>query len=341
MAKNTYGLDLGSYEIKVFDQKKDTIWKAKDVIAIKDGREIFAVGDDAYEMFEKTPGNIEVIFPMKGGVISRFNNMQFLLQSLLKKERQFARGSEYVVAVPTDVTEVEKKAFFDLVVHSTARAKEVNIVERAIADAIGMDLDVKNTNGFLVANFGGETTELSVLAGGGMVFNQLLKIGGVAFDESIVNLVRHSHDFLIGRLTAETLRKRFGVYTGESEEASMMVAGRDLITGLPIRKPIALSLVRASLRDPLLDCVRSIMSLVDRTPPEIRTAIYDNGIFLTGGIANMPGLETYIEKATGIPTRTAPNPELCTVMGLKNIVLSKELSKFAYSMIDEKYRWMR
>ena len=158
MAKNTYGLDLGSYEIKVFDQKKDTIWKAKDVIAIKDGREIFAVGDDAYEMFEKTPGNSEVIFPMKGGVISRFNNMQFLLQSLIKKERQFARGSEYVIAVPTDVTEVEKKAFFDLVVHSTARAKEVNIVERAIADAIGMDLDVKNTNGFLVANFGGETT---------------------------------------------------------------------------------------------------------------------------------------------------------------------------------------
>lgn len=341
MARNTYGLDLGSYEIKVYDKKKDTIWTAKDVIAVTDQREIFAVGDDAYEMFEKTPGNIEVVFPMKGGVISRFKNMQFLLQSLLKKDRQSARGSEYVIAVPTDVTEVEKKAFFDLVVHSTARAKEVNIVERAIADAIGMNLDVKNTNGFLVANFGGETTELSVLAGGGMVFNQLLKIGGVTFDESIVNLVKHSHDFLIGRLTAETLRKRFGVYTGESEESAMMVAGRDLITGLPSRKPIALSLVRASLRDPLLDCVRAILSLIDRTPPEIRNAIYDNGIFLTGGIANMPGLETYIEKATGIPTRTAPTPELCTVTGLKNIILSKELSKFAYSMIDEKYRWMR
>lgn len=341
MARNTYGLDLGSYEIKIYDKRKDTIWTAKDVIAVTDKQEIFAVGDDAYEMFEKTPGNIEVVFPMKAGVISHFKNMQFLMQSLLKRDRQSARGSEYVIAVPTDVTEVEKKAFFDLVVHSAARAKEVNIVERAIADAIGMNLDLKNTNGFLVANFGGETTELSVLAGGGMVFNQLLKIGGVTFDESIVNLVRHSHDFLIGRLTAESLRKRFGVYTGESEESSMMVAGRDMITGLPVRKPIALGLVRASLRDPLLDCVRAILSLIDRTPPEIRNAIYENGIFLTGGIANMPGLETYIEKATGIPTRTAPNPELCTVTGLKNIIQSKELSKFAYSMIDEKYRWMR
>lgn len=341
MAKNTYGLDLGSYEIKVYDKKKDTIWKAKDVIAIANGREIFAIGDEAYVMYEKTPDNIEVVFPMRGGVISRFNNMQFLLKGLLKGDRQSARGSEYVIAVPTDVTEVEKKAFFDLVIHSTARAKEVNIVERAIADAVGLDLDVKETKGLLIANFGGETTELSVLAGGGMVFNKLMKIGGVAFDESIVSLVRHSHDFLIGRLTAEALRKRFGVYTGESEDTAVMVAGRDMITGLPIRKPLAMGLVRASLREPLLECVRAILSLIDRTPPEVRAAIHENGIFLTGGIANMPGLETYIEKATGIPTRTASEPELCTIVGLKKIMMSSDLSKFAYSMLDEKYRWMR
>ena len=124
--------DSGSYEIKVYDKKKDTIWKEKNVIAIRDQREIFAVGDTAYEMYQKAPANIEVIFPMQGGVISRFNNMQFLLQNLLKEGRQFVRGAEYVIAVPTDVTEVEKKAFFDLVIHSTARAKEVNIVELSL-----------------------------------------------------------------------------------------------------------------------------------------------------------------------------------------------------------------
>ena len=146
MARNTYGLDLGSYEIKVYDKKDDTIWKEKSVLAIKDQRDIIAVGDDAYDMFERSPANIEVIFPMQGGVISRFNNMQFLLQDLLKKGRQFARGSEYVIAVPTDVTEVEKKAFFDLVIHSTARAKEVNIVERAVADAIAPSTREKRTS---------------------------------------------------------------------------------------------------------------------------------------------------------------------------------------------------
>lgn len=341
MAKNTYGLDLGSYEIKVYDKKKDRIWKAKDAIAVMNGKEVFAVGDEAYVMFEKTPSNIEVIFPMRSGVISKFNNMQFLMQGLLKREHQSTRGAEYVIAVPTDVTEVEKKAFFDLVIHSTAKAKEVNIVERAIADAIGMDLDVKNTKGLLVVNFGGETTEVSVLAGGGMIFNKLMNVGGIDYDKSIASLVRYSHDFMIGRLTAEALRKRFGVYTGEAEDTAVMVAGRDMITGLPIRKPITLALVRSALRDPLLDCVRAILSLIDRTPPEVRTAIHENGIFLTGGLANMPGLETYIEKAIGIPTKTAPNPELCTIEGLKKVILSNELSKFAYSMLDEKYRWMR
>lgn len=340
MGRNTYGLDLGSYEIKVYDKKKDTIWKEKDVIAIRDKKEIFAVGDEAYEMYEKAPDNIEVVFPMKEGVISRFNDMQFLLQNLLKKERQFARGSEYVIAVPTDVTEVEKKAFFDLVIHSTAKAREVNIVERSIADAVGLDLDVKNTKGIFIANFGGETTELSVLAGGGMVLNRLVKIGGVTFDQSLVNLIRHSHDFLIGRPTAEVLRRRFGVFTGESE-ASLTVAGRDLITGVPMQKAISLSMVRASLRDPLLECVRSILSLLDRTPPEVRTAIYANGIYLTGGIANMPGLDTYIEKGTGIPAKVAAEPDICAVTGLKKIIMSKELRQLAYSMLDENYRWMR
>ena len=165
MARNVYGLDLGSYEIKVYDKKKDTIWKEKNVIAIANKKEVFAVGDEAYEMFEKAPVNIQVVFPMKDGVISRFNDMQYLLQGLLKKDRGFARGAEYVIAVPTDVTEVEKKAFFDLVIHSTARAKEVNIVERGIADAVGLNLDVQNTKGLFIVNLGGDTTELSILAG--------------------------------------------------------------------------------------------------------------------------------------------------------------------------------
>ena len=340
MARNVYGLDLGSYEIKVYDKKKDTIWKEKDVIALKNEKEIFAVGDEAFSMYEKAPSNIEVVFPMKEGVISRFHDMQFLLQNLLKKDRQFARGSEYVVAVPTDVTEVEKKAFFDLVIHSTAKAKEVNIVERSIADAIGLNLDVQNTKGVFIVNFGGETTELSVIAGGGMVMNRLLKVGGATFDQSVINLVRHSHDFLIGRHTAEVLRKSFGIFTNEVE-AMLTVAGRDLITGVPMRKGISINLVRLAMKDPLFPCVSAIQSLLDRTPPEVRKAINENGIFLTGGVAHTAGLEMYVEEMVGITTRTSVEPDICAVSGLKKIIESKDLRKFAFSMLDENYRWMR
>ena len=340
MARNVYGLDLGSYEIKVYDKKKDTIWKEKNVIAIANKKEVFAVGDEAYEMFEKAPANIQVVFPMKDGVISRFNDMQYLLQGLLKKDRGFARGAEYVIAVPTDVTEVEKKAFFDLVIHSTARAKEVNIVERGIADAVGLNLDVQNTKGLFIVNLGGDTTELSILAGGGIVLNRLIKVGGATFDNAVAQLVRYNHDFLIGKVTSEILRNRFGVFS-EDNSASLTVAGRDLITGVPQQREISISLVRAAIKDPLEECIHCIHSLLDRTPPEVRKAVYRNGIFLTGGLANLPGLEVYMEEMTGRRVRTASDPDICAVTGLKQIIQSKELRKLAYSMLDENYRWMR
>ena len=261
MFGNIYGLDLGTYEIKVYDKKKNTVWKEKNVIAIANEEEIFSVGDEAYEMFEKAPDNIEVVFPMKEGVISRFYDMQYLLNNLLKKERHFARGSKYVVAVPTDVTEVEKKAFFDLVVHSTAKAKEVNVVERAVADAIGIGLDIQNSPGICIVNLGSETTELSVLASGGMVFNKLVKIGGTIFDNAISNLVRHNTNFLIGRLTAEKLRQHFNIFD-EKTDTSMEVAGRDLITGIPQQKEISVNLVRAAVKEPLATCIREIHFLL-------------------------------------------------------------------------------
>lgn len=339
MFGNIYGLDLGTYEIKVYDKKKDTIWREKNVIAIANEDEIFSVGDEAYEMFEKAPDNIEVVFPMKEGVISHFYDMQYLLNNLLKKERHFSRGSKYVVAVPTDVTEVEKKAFFDLVIHSTAKAKEVNVVERAVADAIGIGLDVQNSPGIFIANFGGETTELSVLAAGGMVLNKLVKIGGAMLDQAISNLVHHNMDFLIGRLTAEKLRQYFDIFD-EKTDTSMEVAGRDLITGVPQQKEISINLVRAAVKEPLAACIREIHLLLERTPPEVRQSIRENGIYVTGGLANMKGLAEYIEGRTGIKAKTVKNPDLCVVEGLKQIIQSKELRKLTFSMLDENYRWM-
>lgn len=339
MARNVYGLDLGTYEIKIYDKKTDEIRREKDVIAMKDKRYIFSAGDEAYEMYEKAPDNIQVVFPMKNGVIAHFDDMQYLLESLLKKEHQFAR-SEYLVAVPTDVTEVEKRAFYDLVFHSAAKAKSVKIVERGIADAVGFGADIWKEKGMMIANFGGGTTEISVLSNGGMVLNRLIKIGGEHFDLAVLNQVRHHRDFLIGRLTAERLRREFGVFD-QATDASLTVSGRDLVHGVPQEKSISIGLVRAAMKEPLEECVEAIRSMFDRTPPDVRRGIEENGIYLTGGLANLRGLSTYLKESTGLAVTVASNPELCAVRGLKKIILNKEFKKLMYSMLDEDYRWLR
>jgi len=340
MFGNIYGLDLGTYEIKVFDKKNNTLWKEKNAIAIANEKEIFAVGDDAYAMYEKSPFNIEIQFPMKEGVISHFYNMQYLLQNLLKKERHFVRGSKYIVAVPTDVTEVEKRAFYDLVVHSTAKAKEVRIIERGIADAIGLDLDVQNEPAIFVANFGAETTELTVLSYGGVVMNKLLKIGSITLDQAIINSVRYNQEFLIGNLTAEELRKSFGIYS-EKGTNSLKVAGRNLLTRIPEQKPVSIGLVRAAMKDPLKACIHEIESLLERTPPELQRTIKNNGIYICGGLANLKGLSTYLSNALNLKVFSTESPEFCSVNGLKKVIMSKELMKSTYSMLDDSYRWMR
>lgn len=341
MAGNVYGLDLGTYEIKIYDKKKDEIWREKDAIAMKDRKYIFSVGDKAYEIYEKAPSDIQVVFPMKDGVIARFDDMQYLLGMLLGSERQFIRGSQYVIAVPTDVTEVEKKAFYDLVFHSEARAKSVRIVERGLADAIGSGVDVMAEKGIFVANFGGDTTELSVLSQGGMVMNRLLKTGGHDYDAAIVSLVRHNMDFLIGNTTAEMLRKAFGIFT-ESTERTIRVSGRDLISGVPSQMDIPVSLVRAAMKEPLEECVRAIRSMLERTPPDVRRVIAEKGICLTGGLANLPGMAAYLQESTGLPVNVSEEPELCAVKGLKKIISDRTYYKqLTYSMRGENYRWLR
>ena len=343
MGATEIGIDLGTANILVYVKGKGIILKEPSVVAYdKDTNKIRAVGEEARQMIGRTPGNIMAIRPMRQGVISDYEVTEKMLKYFISKamgKRAF-RKPRVSICVPSSVTEVEKKAFFDLVVHSTARAREVNIVERGIADAIGLNLDVENTKGLFIVNFGGATTELSIIAGGGLVLNQLLKVGGSDLDQAVAQLVRYNHDFLIGHQTAETLRRNFGVFS-DDDNAVMTAAGRDLITGIPQRREISINLVRAAVKEPLEQCVQAIMALMDRTPPEIRKSIRRNGIFLTGGVANLPGLELYLEEMTGIRTHTAIDPDICAVTGLKNIIGSKDLKKLAYSMIEDNYRWMR
>lgn len=340
MAGNIYGLDLGTYEIKIYDKKRNQIKCEKNVIAMQERKYIFAAGDRAYEIYEKAPSDIQVVFPMKDGVIARFDDMQYLLGKLLGKERRFIGGAQYVIAVPTDVTEVEKKAFYDLVLHSEARARTVRVVERGLADAVGAGVDVMSEKGALIANFGGDTTELSVLSCGGMVVNRLMKTGGHDCDKAIVSRVRHDLEFLIGNSTAELLRKRFGISGGRAE--CMQVSGRDLITGIPVQKNIPAGLVCGSVRETLEACAGAVRSILERIPPDVRRAVEEKGIYLTGGMARLKGMAAWLRESTGLPVMIPKKPELCAVKGLCKIISDRAVyNRLTYSMRDEDYRWLR
>ncbi|MBY0759472.1 rod shape-determining protein [Sellimonas caecigallum] len=342
MTRNVYGLDLGTYQLKIYDKKEDRIWMEKNVVAIsEDTNEMFAYGDVAYSMFERAPEHIRIEFPMKEGVISRFYDMQILLTRLLKPDDGlFSRGTEYVVAVPTDVTEVEKKAFYDLAIYSSAKAKKVNIVERALADAVGLGLDIMSSPGAAIVNIGGETTDISIVASGGIVMNRLLKIGGVTFDNALVTLVRHNQDFAIGRLTAEAVRKKMNVFW-DDEGRKVTAAGIDLAEGGPRQQEIPVHAVRAAMREPLKQCADAVLLMLERTPPEVLSSIRRSGIYLTGGVARTPGITDYLEGKTGLMFHTVKEPEYCVAKGLREIIRSPELGRLAYSMKDENYRWMR
>ena len=341
MPRNIYGLDLGTHEIKVYDKKNQSLWKEKNVIALKEKDKLVAIGNKAYEMYGKAPSTIRVVLPMQKGAIAHFDNMQHLLSTLINNEGRFLRGSEYLVAVPTDVTEIEKRAFYDLVIHSPSKAKSVRIVERSVADAIGASVDIFDTKGAIVVNIGGSTTELSVLLFGGLVVNRLLKIGGEDFDLSIANLMRRTHDVLIGHSAAEHLRRKFGVSSIDSE-AETTVCGKDLLTGLPRRVEVSSSLVAMAIREPLHEIVKAIKAMIDRTPADVQVEIYKNGLYLVGGLARVVGISDYIKSYINLPIHIANEPEMSTVRGLETMILNRrQYKKFTYSMLDEDYRWLR
>ena len=338
MARNVYGLDLGSYDIKVYDKKKDTIWKEKNVIAFKDNRDrdIFAVGDDAFSMYGKAPSNIEITFPMEAGVISRFNDMQFLLQNLLKRGRQFSRGSEYVIAVPTDVTEVEKRAFYELVADSKVNAKNIYIVDKPVADAIGAGLDVTKSKGIMIVNIGAETTEISVLSLGGIVISKSVKIGGNKLDDSIIRAVRKVYNLIIGSKTAEALKKELGSAV-QAEETFAPGFGRNVLSGLPVSVDISSDVIYSAVVDPLHSIMDSIKVILERTPPELAADIIKNGIYVSGGTSNIRNLEKFIHQETNLAVNIVENPAESVVRGLMGVVSNPDFAGVAYTPQDKNY----
>lgn len=331
MASNIFGIDLGTSNIKIYNEDEETILNEKNIVAIMNKNVFFAVGDEAFEMYEKAPANINVTYPMSNGVIADIKNMQLILKKMLEKaSKSNLRNADYYIAVPTDITEVEKRAFYDLVENANVKAKRVFITEKAIVDALGLGIDVTSSQGIMIVNIGADTTEISIVSLGGIVVSRLIKIGGNKFDEAIINYIKRNYNFIIGDKTAEVIKKELANAL-EAESSSAGVYGRDIVTGLPSELTISSEVIYSAISEPLHSIVDAIKVILERTPPELGADIIRAGIYLTGGSSSIKSLDKMIHKETGLKVNTCDKPAESVARGFSKMLSEPEFRKLAYS----------
>ena len=329
MASSAYGIDLGTSNIKIFAKGESQIFAAKNMIAIQNKDTLFSYGDDAFEMYEKAPANIHISYPLCNGVIADIKNMQSLVRCFIGDLcNNNIKPADYYIAVPHDVTEVEQRAFFDLVKNANVKAKKVMVVEKAIADGLGMDIDVKNSQGVLVVDIGYDTTEISILSLGGIVLSRLIKVGGQKFDDAIRNVVRKEFNLVIGAKTAEKVK--MALHELEAEGSPAVVYGRDIVTGLPVEREIPTDLVITALKEHFDSIIDHIKVILERTPPELAADIYRHGIYLTGGACQVSQLDTLVNKGTGLKINMAENPIGSVALGLSKVINDENFRSVAY-----------
>ena len=334
-----YGIDIGTSNFKMCCKDKEQILNEKNIIAIANKKDLLAFGDEAYEMYEKAPENIEVSFPVKYGVIADIENMQTLLLQFYNKinnDKKSAANTDFYIAVPTDVTEVEKRAFYELVADSKVKAKNIYIVDKPVADAIGAGLDVTKSRGIMIVNIGAETTEISVLSLGGIVISKSVKIGGNKLDDCIISHIRKVYNLVIGSKTAESLKKEIGSAI-KCDEKFAPGFGRNVLSGLPGSVDISSDVVYQAIIDPLHSIMDSIKVILERTPPELAADIIKNGIYVSGGTSNINNLEAFISGETNLKVNVVENPSESVVRGLMGVVSNPEFEGIAYTPQDKVY----
>ena len=329
MNPNAYGIDLGTSNIKIYDGTDSNVLLEKNMIAVNDRDELFAYGDSAFEMYEKAPSNIHLSYPLCNGVIAELKYEEILIRNfMINLMKNNVHPAEYFVAIPWDVTDVEKRAFYDLVREANLKAKKVSIVEKAVADGIGMNIDVLNAQGVLVVNVGYETTEISILSLGGIVLSKLVKVGGKKFDDSIRNAVRTEFNLIIGGKTSENVKNNLARLEEEGQPA--IVYGRDIVTGLPVERSIPTDMVDECLKENFITIIDNIRVILERTPPELAADIYKHGIYLTGGASQTANLVTMISNGTGLKVNLADSPLTSVVDGLAKVIEDDHYRKVAY-----------
>ncbi len=335
MNRKVIGIDFGTSTIKISQKGAGIVLSEKNVIAILKKTEVIAVGNEAYEMYEKAPSNIDVSYPVRNGVIADLSNMHELMLKLLemaiKNPKHKLKGFDYYLAIPTDITEVEKRSYSDVIVSSKLRPGHIKMVEKPVADALGMGLDILDSTGVLIMDFGANTTEISVLSLGGIIFSKLVPLGGKELDQDIINLARRKYNFVIGEKTAESIKKEIGSAT--EYEGTMTVYGRNALSGLPSELIIDAAEVGEAITEHLQSIMDNIKLILERTPPEVSADIYKNGIYITGGSSKLRNLADFVAKATNLKVNFSDDPENTVIAGLNTIMDNSHYSKIVSDLV--------
>ncbi len=310
------GIDLGTANVLVYIKNKGIVLNEPSVVAVnKDTDEILAIGEEARQMLGRTPANIIAAKPLKDGVISDYDITERMLKYFIRKTCGSGRffKPRIMVCVPSGVTEVEKRAVREAA--SQAGGKEVYLMEEPMAAAIGAGLDITEPDGKMVVDIGGGTTDIAVIALGGIVTSTSVKVAGDKFDESIIKYMRKVHKLYIGERTGEDIKKSIGTAFPREEEVSMECRGRDLVTGLPKIVTITSEEVMEALEEPLHMICEAVHGVLERTPPELAADISNSGIMVTGGGALLYGIDRKIAERTGMVVTIAEDPKSCVAIG--------------------------
>lgn len=310
------GIDLGTASILVYVKGKGVVLKEPSVVAFdRDTNRIKAIGEEARLMLGRTPGNIVAVRPLRQGVISDYTVTEKMLKYFIQKAvgKQRFRKPLISICVPSQVTEVERKAVEDAAFQAGAR--DVKIIEEPIAAAIGAGIDIARPCGNMIVDIGGGTSDIAVISLGGTVVSASIKIAGDDFDDAIVRYMRKKHNLLIGERTAEDIKIRIGSAYPRPESVTVDVRGRNLVSGLPKTITVTSEETEEALKDTTSQIVEAVHSVLEKTPPELAADIADRGIVLTGGGSLLYGLEELIESKTGITTMTAEDPMTAVAIG--------------------------
>jgi rod shape-determining protein MreB len=334
------GIDLGTANTLVHVKGRGIVIQEPSVVALaSDTGAVLAVGQEAKQMIGRTPGNIIAVRPMRDGVIADFEVTQTMLRHFIRKacsRSALVQRPLVVVAIPSGVTEVERRAVEGAAMQAGAR--QVFTIEEPIAGAVGAGMAIEEPRGNMVVDVGGGTTEVAVISLGGIVAARSIRIAGDEMDEAITAYIRRTYSLAIGDQTAEAVKIRLGsAFPCDVDETTMDVRGRDLVAGLPRTVKIVGREVRDALAEPIAAVLEAIKVTLEHTPPELASDVIDRGIVLTGGGSLLRGLDRLVAQATGVPVFRAEQPLLSVVLGAGKIVEDQRLMR-ALAQRSRRYR---